>query len=218
MKPIKITDSLVEDITNHMIGNEDKIVFYTTNNSTFSPSVTKSGAAVIWNLGNGDYVNANSLNYTGYIDASQKRVRITDVDDYATITDIDLSNQDLQGSVKNLNLLTDVQNIILNTNQINDCLVSLSHFPELQQFNIADNQISEMYVVGLLEDLTLFDISNNNLISESLNSLVRDMWANRTNLGANSCVIKLENNTGTLSADSISMIGDLITEGCTVTY
>jgi hypothetical protein len=218
MRAIKISSSMIEDITEKVIGNEDKIVFYTTNNTIFSPYVTKSGAAITWNLGNGDYLNANSINYAGYVDSNIKRVRITNVDNYANITDINLSGQNIQGSIKNLNLLTNIQNIILNINQINDCLVSLSYFPQLQQFNIANNQLIDLHTVGLLENLILFDVSNNNLTSESLNNLVKDMWKNRINLGTNNCIIKLENNTGTLTAESISMIGDLISEGCTVTY
>lgn len=68
-------------------------------------------------------------------------------------------------------------------------------------------------------------INDNNITEVSLSFCVGQLYVNRVALGANSCVIKLENNNG-LTADAIAKIegtgaysGDgLKDNGCTVTY
>lgn len=95
------------------------------------------------------------------------------------------------------------------------------------QIDLQWNAITTIPSLKDFKQLTLLDLSDNNISQADLSALVNELWLIRADLGGNSCVINIDGNNGVdATADAqingtagTKYAGDgLINAGCTVTY
>lgn len=120
--------------------------------------------------------------------------------------------------------LTDVTGIEYATNTTVLSLYSnpitalpVSELVDLTTLFAYTTDITELSAIHL-KKLTQINIQSNNIELAEMEQVITDLWTNRTELGALSCVITLSGNPGS-SAAGTSMateINDLTTAGCTV--
>lgn len=206
--------------------------FVTTDSSTFSPSITKTGDLLSWDLGNGvQEIDTNSLSYTGYIDTSEKTVTIYNVDDYSLITDIDIEDCEVLSINFSLIPLTNLVNFNCGDNNITNnlldytsntaleifychrneftgSLLDFSNLTNLVEFDFQENEITS-YAGGLdsCTNLELFYASSNLLTQSAVSSIIDDLWIIRVAIGSNSCVIFLSGSGNSIpTQDAIDKI------------
>ena len=137
---------------------------------------------------------------------------------------LDLSNNNLT-HIGYISYFHDLTYVNLSNNNLTD----ISYVTELENLThlyLNNNNLNNIGNLNMLHDLQVIHLHNNNFSSDSLTFMIDDLWSIRHALGANSCYITVNNNTGSVSLFSIDQIngtgiflGDgLITHGCTVTY
>ena len=207
------------------------IILNTTNNgtSTFDPEITKSGSTVSWDLGNGvQKLNQNSFSYSGYTSSAVKTIKVFNVDNFNSITLINIRSDSLVGGLFSLDKLINLSTFSCSSNQLTGSIPSLSNNVNLSTFYCYSNQLTG-YSGGLSScvKLTVFSAENNLLTQTAVSDIIDDLFIIRSQIGALSCAINVDG-TGNASpdADAIAKIegtgaylGDgLKDSGCTVLY
>jgi hypothetical protein len=134
------------------VDSQPGFAFTTINDggTPFDPSISKTGTAVDWDLGDGTIITANnSVNYSGYTDSTTKTVRIFNIDSIPLITVISMDSDQITGSMPDLSGCTALEECYLNTNSMTGEISSLSNNTSIVNFDCYSNQLT-----GSIPDLT----------------------------------------------------------------
>ena len=147
---------------------EDEIAFRTTFSGEFQANtVTKTGAALRWDMGDGTHYVANRPAHT-YSDATAKRVRIVSPDGWLGLTYLQVSSRNLVGPIDpRLGQLGNLQNLYLHLNQLTGPIpAELGQLGELTRLYLYSNQLIGPIPaeLGQLGNLRLLYLYSNQLI------------------------------------------------------
>ncbi|MBW2733009.1 MAG: leucine-rich repeat domain-containing protein [Deltaproteobacteria bacterium] len=120
-------------------------VLHTTSMSpeTFTPSATKSGDALRWELGDSTIVDANTVNHS-YGESGEKTIRVLSKDGALGVTQLVLGANELRGSIPpEFGELPSLEYLNVFSNQLGGTIPpGLGQLSSLQYLNLSSNQLT----------------------------------------------------------------------------
>jgi len=134
--------------------------------ATFNPSITKTGATLLWDFGDGSNVEKNSVSHV-YSLTGEKIITVVSTDGVTGITGFTASKNALAGSIPaELGNLTNLTSLSLHTNQLSGSIpAELGDLKNLTYLGLDANQLSGAIPpeLGNLADLVHLGLSYNQL-------------------------------------------------------
>jgi len=177
------------------------ISFTTIKDGLFIASIGKTGAAVNWDMGNGDIVESNNaLVYSGYTDSSEKNITVYGIDDPGSVEVISFNDCSLIGKFPDIGNYINIETIDIYNNSISG-VINITSNVNLVNVDFKYNELS-----GTLDLSSNINLVNANFRNNQFSGTL-DLSSNANLVNANfrynqfSGTLDLSSNINLVNAD-----------------